>query len=198
MYNGMPWLIFLQQNSQSDGWKMLDISFAYSRYKFLGNEFLTWLWFIVENDTERLKKIEKDLVYLNIGNRIVLENKINDAVETITILGDDAGLEEGIISLGKGAVVTEINLLYKSGDNEWRFTIKGESMNISNLKIPETAVVESSEDIEGMVLEKAYLYEKITKLIDNLFSEFIKLRVSGKWSESIVPEIRKWIYSEEK
>ncbi len=174
---------------------MLDISFAYSRYKFLGNEFLTWLWFIVENDMERLKKIEKDLVYLNIGNRIVLENKINDAVETITILGDDAGLEEGIISLGKGAVVTEINLLYKSGDNEWRFTIKGESMNISNLKIPETAIVESSEEIEGMVLEKAYLYEKATELIDNLFNEFIKLRVSGKWSESVVPEIRKWIYS---
>ena len=175
---------------------MLDISFAYSRYKFLGNEFLTWLWFIVENDMERLKKIEKDLVYLNIGNRIVLENKINDAVETITILGDDAGLEEGIISLGKGAVVTEINLLYKSGDNEWRFTIKGESMNISNLKIPETAIVESSEEIEGMVLEKAYLYEKATELIDNLFNEFIKLRVSGKWSESVVPEIRKWIYSQ--
>ena len=174
---------------------MLDISFAYSRYKFLGNEFLTWLWFIVENDMERLKKIEKDLVYLNIGNRIVLENKINDAVETITILGDDAGLEEGIISLGKGAVVTEINLLYKSGDNEWRFTIKGESMNISNLKIPETAIVESSEEIEGMVLEKAYLYEKATELIDNLFNEFIKLRVSGKWTESIVPKIRKWIYS---
>ena len=177
---------------------MLDISFAYSRYKFLGNEFLTWLWFIVENDMERLKKIEKDLVNLNIGNRIVLENKINDAVETITILGDDAGLEEGIISLGKGAVVTEINLLYKSGDNEWRFTIKGESMNISNLKIPETAIVESSEEIEGMVLEKAYLYEKATELIDNLFNEFIKLRVSGKWSEGVVPEIRKWIYSEEK
>ena len=177
---------------------MLDISFAYSRYKFLGNEFLTWLWFIVENDGERLNKIEEELVSLNIGNRIVLENKINDAVETITILGDDAGLEEGIISLGKGAVVIEINLLYKSGDNEWRFTIKGESMNISNLKIPETAIVESSEDIEGMVLEKAYLYEKVTKLIDNLFNEFIKLRVSGKWTESVVPQIRKWIYSEEK
>lgn len=175
---------------------MLDISFAYSRYKFLGNEFLTWLWFIIEQDSEKLEQIEKDLVFLHIGNRIVLANKINDAVETITILGDDAGLEEGILSLGKGAVVTEINLLYKSGDNEWRFTIKGESMNISNLKIPETAIVESSEDIEGMVLEKAYLYEKVTKLIDNLFNEFIKLRVSGKWSESIVPEIRKWIYSQ--
>ncbi|MDY6792194.1 MAG: hypothetical protein SWH54_13110 [Thermodesulfobacteriota bacterium] len=177
---------------------MLDIAFAYSRYKFLGNEFLTWLWFIVENDPQKLKKIEKDLVFLNIGNRIVLENKINDAVETITILGDDAGLEEGILSLGKGAVVTEMNLLFKSGDHQWRFTIKGESMNISNLKLPETAMVESGEDIEGRVLEKTYLYEKVTRLIDKLFNEFIKLRVSPKWGESVVPEIRKWIYSEEK
>lgn len=177
---------------------MLDIAFAYSRYKFLGNEFLTWLWFTVENDPQKLIKIEKDLVFLNIGNRIVLENKINDAVETITIRGDDAGLEEGILSLGKGAVVTEMNLLFKSGDHQWRFTVKGESMNISNLKLPETAMVESGEDIEGRVLEKAYLYEKVTRLIDKLFSEFIKLRVSPRWSESVVPEIRKWIYSEEK
>lgn len=177
---------------------MLDISFAYSRYKFLGNEFLTWLWFVIENDMERLNKIEQDLVYLNIGNRIVLENKINDAVETITILGDDAGLEEGIISLGKGAVVTQINLLYKSADNEWRFTIKGESMNISHLKIPETAIVESSEEFEGMVLEKAYLYEKVTILTDNLFKEFIKLRLSSSWEGNVVPKIRQWIYSQGK
>ena len=175
---------------------MLDISFAYSRYKFLGNEFLTWLWFVIDNDSKTLQRIEKDLIYLNIGNRIVLENKINDAFETITIQGDDAGLEEGLISLGKGAVVTETNLVYKSGDNEWHFTIKGESLNISNLKIPQTAMVNSTEDIEPMVLEKAYLYEKVTQLVDNLFKEFIKLRLSDTWNARVVPKIRQWIYSE--
>jgi hypothetical protein len=177
---------------------MLDISFAYSRYKFLGNEFLTWLWFVIDNDSRGLQRIEKDLVYLNIGNRIVLENKINDAVETITIQGDDAGLEEGLISLGKGAVVTETNLVYKSGDYKWRFTIKGESLNISNLKIPLPAMVNSTEDIEPMVLEKAYFYEKVSQLVDNLFKEFIKLRLSDTWNASVVPKIRRWIYSEEK
>ena len=29
---------------------MLDIAVAYNRYKFLGNEFLTWLWFMIETD----------------------------------------------------------------------------------------------------------------------------------------------------
>ncbi|RLB74897.1 MAG: hypothetical protein DRH24_20515 [Deltaproteobacteria bacterium] len=177
---------------------MFDLAVAYSRYKFLGNEFLTWLWFISEQDQEKLKTIEKDLAALNIGNRIVLENRLNNAVETITISGDDAGLEEGILALAKGAIVTEINVLYKTRDNEWRFTIRGESMNISNLKIPPTDLPESDEDIEGLVLEKVYLYEKALQLIDNLFNAFIQLRVSSKWNETEVPKIRKWISSQAK
>lgn len=177
---------------------MLDISVAYNRYKYLGNEFLTWLWFIMEQERDRLQKTVKDLVSLDIGNRIVLENRINDVVETITIKGDGAGLEEGILSLGKGAVVTEINISYKSGDHEWHFTLKGESMNISNLKIPETASPESEEDIEGVVLEKAYLYEKATGLVNLLFKDFIKIRITNEWNKNVTPKMRKWIYSQSK
>ena len=34
---------------------MLDISIAYNRYKYLGHEFLTWLWFIMENEPRSFK-----------------------------------------------------------------------------------------------------------------------------------------------
>ena len=29
---------------------MLDIATAYNKYKFLGNDFLTWIWFLIETD----------------------------------------------------------------------------------------------------------------------------------------------------
>jgi hypothetical protein len=46
-------------------------------------------------------------------------------------------------------LVAEINLLL-SGDNQnWQFTLKGESLNISNLKIPETGPIETRDDLEG-------------------------------------------------
>ena len=108
---------------------MLDVAVSYNRYKFLGHEFLTWLWFLMEKDPSALKGLEPDLVSLEVGNRIVLENKINGSVESITIEGDDAGLEEGILALRKGAVVTEMNLHYQSGELKWQFTLKGESFN---------------------------------------------------------------------
>ena len=172
---------------------MLDVAVAYNRYKFLGNEFLTWLWFTIENNQDYFKKVDDTLTSLYLGNRIVLENSNNDASERITIKGDDAGLEEGLLSLRKGAVVIEMNLSYKSENQEWRFTLKGESLSFSSLKVPETGPVEAKEDIEGVVLEKAYLYEKAIDLVNRLFILFIKLRTNNDWNQQTVPAMKKWI-----
>ena len=174
---------------------MLDIAVAYNRYKFLGNEFLTWLWFMIETDQNRLRRYDPDLVSLNIGSRLVLENTHNNAKETVTIKGEDANLEEGLLALKKGAVVTEIHLSYKTGAQHWQFSLKGESLNISNLKLPETGPVETPEDLESVVIEKAYLVEKVIGLTNNLFSHFVKLRVSNKWRNQTVSQIRKWASS---
>ena len=172
---------------------MLDVAVAYNRYKFIGNEFLTWLWFTIETNQSFFNTVDETITSLYLGNRIVLENCINDASEMITIKGDDAGLEEGLLSLRKGAVVVEMNLSYKTENQEWKFTLKGESLSFSVLKVPETGPVESKDDIEGILLEKAYLYEKAITLVNNLFNSFLKLRSTMAWNETTVPEIKKWL-----
>ncbi len=174
---------------------MLDVSVAYNRYKFLGNEFLTWLWFIMDADQTSIVKTNKDMVSLEMDNRIVLENSLDNRVENIRIKGDDAGLEEAKLSLQKGGIVTELNFSLKTGEHEWKFNIKGESLNISSLKSPETGKIEKKEDVEGAVLEKIYLYEKVVSLIENLYKQFIHIRISNKWNSEAVPRIKKWIKS---
>ncbi len=172
---------------------MLDVAVAYNRYQFLGNEFLTWLWFTIDTAPSFFQGVDDTTISLTIGNRIVLENNIHDASEIITIKGDDAGLEEGLLSLRKGAVVVEMNLVYKAENQEWKFSLKGESLSFSGLKVPETGPVESKEDIEGMVLEKVYLFEKAINLINHLLNHFLKLRSSLDWNAKTVGEIKKWI-----
>lgn len=174
---------------------MLDIAIAYRRYQFLGNEFLTWLWFMIETDQHQLCNFDPDLVSLNIGSRLVLENTYNNAKETVTIKGDGANLEEGRVALKKGALVTEMHLSYKTVGQDWLFSLKGESLNISNLKLPETGPVEAPEDLEGIVIEKIYLLEKIIGMVNNLFSHFIKLRLSDRWHGQTATQIRKWTLS---
>jgi hypothetical protein len=174
---------------------MLDIAVAYNRYRFLGNEFLTWLWFAIENDPDSIRRCDPDLVHLHVGKRMVLENKRANSKENITIKADDAGLEEALLALSKGALVTDLHLLYKSGPVEWQFSIKGEGLNFSALKLPETGLLETREDMEGILLEKFYLYEKATDFLDKAFALFIGLRLSEAWSGRILPEMRNWLGS---
>jgi hypothetical protein len=94
--------------------------------------------------------------------------------------------------LSKGAQVTEINLIYKSGSLQWQFSLKGESLSFSGLKLPETAAAEQSEDMEGIVLEKLYLYEKPFNFIDELYRLFIELRLSRQWDATLTG-MKKWI-----
>ena len=172
---------------------MLDIAIAYNRYRFLGNEYLTWLWFTLENEREILNQFDKDITNLEIGNRLVLENRHGESLETITIKGDEAGLEEGILALKKGALVNDLNIIYRCGDQTWQFNIKGESLNISNLKTPVSGKIENKEDMEGAVLEKIYLYDKIVNFVERSFLYFIQTRLSENWEKINVPKIKEWL-----
>lgn len=174
---------------------MLDISTAYNKYKFLGNEFLTWIWFLIENKKNINTIIKADeKISLDIGNSIVLENHIgNNSKEKITIKGDQAGLEEGTTALKKGAYVTQINLICTLNEDEYKFTLKGESLNITGLKTPPHSKSTAENELEGLILEKTYLCFKIFEILDHLFLTYVSLRTSDEWKNTQLPEIRKWI-----
>ncbi len=174
---------------------MLDLVVAYNRYRFLGDEFLTWLWYTIENDPGVFKSADPDCQSLEVGNRIVFENRKTKSVERITIKGDEAGLEEGRLALRKGALVSEIALIFKTGEYIWQFSVKGESLNVSSLKTPGPSLPQSPEQMDDFILEKTGQVDKILKFIEKTFSSFIRSRVSSKWMSKIVPSIKKWIVS---
>ena len=172
---------------------MLDLAVAYNRYRFIGDEFLTWLWFVIENEQSAFRSADPDCTALEIGSRIVLENRKKKSLERITIRGDDAGLEEGRLALKKGALLTELSLVFKTGESQWQFSIKGESLNLSNFKVPGPAFPTSPEEMEEFILSRYENYNKINFFIENLFKNFLRLRVSDKWSTKIGPGIKKWV-----
>jgi hypothetical protein len=174
---------------------MLDLAVAYNRYRFLGDEFLTWLWFLIETDQNAFRTIDSDCTAVEIGNRIVLENRKRKSLERISIRGDDAGLEEGRLALKKGALLTELSLVYKTGEYQWEFSLKGESLNLSSLKTPGPSLPPSSEETELFLLDKTEHINKIINFIEIAFKIFVRMRITSKWNNKIAPSIKKWINS---
>ena len=172
---------------------MLDVAVSYNRYKFIGREFLTWLWFAVDKvqDLERFLEVPTSI---EIGNRMVLENRRREAVETVTIKGDDAGLEEGRLALSKGAVVAEMNIICRREEQQWQATLKAESFHMTGFRCPSTGAVETKADLEGAVLETIYLCDQLIQVVDNLFAAFIRERLSDEWQGRVVPKMKRWIF----
>ncbi|MFP4476555.1 MAG: hypothetical protein ACLFOY_13445 [Desulfatibacillaceae bacterium] len=174
---------------------MLDVAVSYRRYYFLGQEFLTWLWYATENEPESLSELFSEGVVVTVGNRIMIERRNQEDVERVTIRGDQAEMDEGLVALRKGGLVVEVHLVVEVGDFQWTFNVKGESLTISGLKVPATAGVEAPDELEGAVLEKAALCEKAVQVLDTLYSHFLKLRVSENWQTRVVPAVRTWCMS---
>jgi hypothetical protein len=172
---------------------MLDVAVSYNRYRFLGREFLTWLWYRLETDPKLAASVDPGIEEIDVGNKMVLENRGPAGLETVTIRGDDPGLEEGLTALAKGALVSEMSLTFKADDQRWRFTLKGESLHITGLKVPDTGPVETLADLDGALLEKAALVERALRLIEGLFYRFLRIRISEYWQTEAVAGIRKWI-----
>ena len=59
---------------------MLDVSVSYNRYKFIGHEFLTWLWFMIENEPEKIQTAAKDLDTLTLGNSEAVRDDLLDTL----------------------------------------------------------------------------------------------------------------------
>lgn len=172
---------------------MLDTSVAYNRYRFLGQEFLTWLWYMIASGEYASVPTDGVSVTLAIDDRMILENRQTKEIETITIKGNQADLQEGMVALAKGALVAELGLSLHVDEQAWKFTLKGESLGITNLKTPTTSRPETAEDVAGAVLEKAYLYETVFNLTDKWYRTFIKQRISDHWKTDIGGKIKNWI-----
>ena len=116
-------------------------------------------------------------------------------MKKISIKGDQAGLEEGTTALKKGAFVTLLNLICKINDDEYKFTIKGESLNITGLKTPKTDLSKGEDEIEGLVLEKSFFCFKIFEVIDTLFLQYIDQRTKDESNSKGLQDIKTWIGS---
>ncbi len=175
---------------------MLDLTVAYHRYRFLGDEFLTWLWQGIETRAAALCALHPEILAVEIGDRLVIENRTGQSKEKITIKGDHAGLEEAKLALRKGAWVSEIALLLRTAEKEYRLTVKGENLNLCGIKIPSASAFASPEELESSFLERIDHISKVIDFFDNIFSLYISERISAKWKNVHLSSMRKWMLDE--
>ncbi|MGM0555491.1 MAG: hypothetical protein ACQEVA_03840 [Myxococcota bacterium] len=161
--------------------------------RFLGSEFLMWLWFKSECYDGMFDVPNHDRVEVVYDDRMTLEAYLAETERNMFRGGAPAYSPEARVALREGKRVQRAKLRVIKEGREWTFNIKAESLDLTSVKIPSLL----SREEEEQFYERMYLVEELEEILDELFEEFLDVRLTYAWEEVMVPAMREWIASDD-
>ncbi len=160
----------------------------------LGQEFLTWLWY--KSDTAPSSFVDKKGVPFSVSmeQRIVVQGGEGDNLETASVSGSLSPLREARVGLATGKKVTRATVRFEQNDLDWQLSLRAEDLSCNSLRTPKIEKEGEDDDPDAFLLEKIYLMELCIELVDVLYEQFLKLRLSAEWAKE-VHELRTWMSS---
>ncbi|MBU0483911.1 MAG: hypothetical protein KKB30_05290 [Proteobacteria bacterium] len=174
----------------------MDLVDLITEKRFLGQEFMTWLWYKSEERGGTIELPESGDIMLVFEKHMLLESGEGESHEKIICQGLQAELKEARTGLAMGKKIEQARIVMGLGEYEWRFSLRASMLDFRNMKLPKTMDSadegDGPEAMEGRLLDKIGLYEMAVRTVDNLFRMFVKIRTSGQWPAEL-QKIRGWI-----
>lgn len=188
--------------------------------RFVGREFLLWLWLESELFDATLETKEHGQFGLWLEGRLVL----NEGKESTVIKGVlPAAHREAKEALLRGKTVDRAGLHLSFGDHECTFTLRGDTLGIAGLVPPRkpkeeepAAVVleqpkrrraprkrEAEDEMAVGEIAHETFFERmrftgeVEALLTALYRDFLTLRLSPTWDTAIVPTLERWVAGED-
>jgi len=167
--------------------------------RFLGQEFLTWLWWKSEERGGSIFVPERGDVIVVFEKHMLLEYGEGESSEKLICSGLQSELQEARTGLVMGKKLEQARIQLVHAEQEWNFTLAAALMEFRSVRLPKTAGTEgdgsgSPEETEGMILERIFLFEELVRLVNELFQMFLEIRVAETWRDEL-QKIRNWVNS---
>lgn len=161
---------------------------------FLAREFLTWLWFRCEVEGGEFQVGQTELAMV-VEDALALATLEPDGTKVTIRGGTPTERPEAANALGTGLLLRKARLLLAQGELEWTFTLDGETLDVTSVKVPEApegSAEEESEE-EDPLVAKLEAGEQLREWTDALFRQFLELRLADDWDRIEVPRLSGWL-----
>jgi hypothetical protein len=174
----------------------MDVLKTLDEKAFWGHEFLTWVWFRSEQAGGELEVPGLGAATLWIEDRMVLGSLETESKENILKDGDVSRSAEAAAALAVGKKLETARFGLIREDREWRFTLKGNTFDLQSVKIP-VVQREEGDDWRATALVRLGHVRECVEVLDALFGEFTRLRMSREWPDEVLPAMTRWIDEKE-
>lgn len=192
----------------------MDLLELINQKAFLGQEFLTWLWYVSEEE-EPPALPDGRRVRLQLGDRLVLGPAQGAEGARITVRGQESSLAEAREGLRRGKLVDSLRLGIELEGEEYWLNLSATELAVSSLKLPPVAPAEDplrpppppspqaggeAEQglgaAEGLVLERVALIANALAAVEGLFAAFLARRLDREAAAELLASLRDWAAGE--
>jgi len=156
---------------------------------FLGNEFLLWLWYYLEKESDTLHLADNSEAAILLTRTLSLEcPRGQTGKESISSEGPTR-LPEALRAVQSGKLPRKVGVTLVRQDQSYDFVIQAETLAITGAKLP---VPEGEE-------ERARLEERVTQIrhlmetLDLIYGAFCERRLGEQWTKELA-KMKKWLH----
>lgn len=170
----------------------MDVLALLNEKVFLGQEFLTWLWYVAEEEGS-VQLEDGRLVDVLLGERLMLGPTQGQEGTRVTVKGREASLAEARQALKRGKLVEGLRLgLILDGEEYW-LNLEAAELAPKALKPPPTAPGQGGpEGQEGLVLERIALVDGALRGLEGLLLVFLRQRLADEKGGELWARLQAW------
>jgi hypothetical protein len=162
---------------------------------FLGNEFLLWLWYVTETETDTFKLADDSEVTVMMARTLTLEcPRGQTGHETISHEGPTR-LPEARRAIQSGKLPRKAGLTLVRHDQQYELAIHAETLAVGGAKLP--APPEDVTDARAKLDERATQLRSLVETLDLLYDAFGRRRFGKEWEDDLAG-MQRWLKREER
>lgn len=159
----------------------------------LGQDFLTWLWFRSEKNGWLFSAEGGVEFNVYLEQRLSVRGGSGENVEKAVVTGPHAEFTEAKLGLRNGKLVDKALVRIERDGATWTVLLAADDFSLSSLKTPKIETrLEEGDDPDAPFLEKMMLVEQCTAFVDELYKQFLDVRLSTGWTDEL-RLFREWL-----
>jgi recombination associated protein RdgC len=162
---------------------------------FLGQEFLTWLWLASEIES-RFPGPGGSEVEVRFEKKLTLEMGQGQTRSQVVCQNPDRDWTEAFVALGLDKKVVKGSLTIRTTAYELAFNLPADTLAPQSVKVTMgAAFTEDDEPLSqaGKFLNQVALIASLRTILDHLFKDFLKTRLSSEWTTKELPRLRRFL-----
>jgi len=164
-----------------------------SSHSYLGNEFLLWLWFVLENEGDTLKLPDKSEVAVMLARTLVLDCPLARSGNEIIRSDAPTVLPESRRAIQVGKLPRQVGLTLVRHDHQHDLTLQAETLAVGGAKLPAAEETEERARLEERVDQLRHLVETVSLL----YEAFLQRRLVADWPKELEC-MKRWLQREER